>query len=99
MQGISQPFSILFSVTPALSAIGLSSTSISGVGSIPVGTVVGAISVTTNPAGGDTSNVTLSLNAGSKFALSSPTLPSNLITAVAITVSEADPVTINATTP
>jgi hypothetical protein len=80
-QSTNAPLTITITVTPALSSVGLSNNTVNTIGPSNHGAVVGAVVVTTNPLGGSTSNVTLSISGtdAAKFALSSPQLPSNLL--------------------
>jgi len=76
-----QPFSITVTVNPACTGIALSSTSISTNGPNNANMVVGAVTVTANPVGGNyLGTLTLGGASGPSFALTNGgKLPSNLV--------------------
>ena len=66
---ITQPFTITISVTPAISAINLSNTTVNA-GTNNANTLVGHVTVTTNPPGGSVNaTITLSGTDANKFVL------------------------------
>jgi len=68
---ITQPYTITVTVTPSVSAINLSNTSVNA-GQHNANTVVGRVTVTSNPPGQDTTaTITLSGTEASRFVLSS----------------------------
>jgi hypothetical protein len=100
-QSTNAPFTITVTITPALAGVSLSNTTLNTVGPANQNAVIGAISVTTNPPGGSASNVTLSLSGtnAANFALSSPTLPSNLLVGPRNLAAGTYSLTLTATTP
>ena len=76
---VTQPFTITVIVTPVVTAIDLSNDKVDA-GPANSGVVVGALSVVTNPPGGTfAGNLALGGTNAALFALSSTTLPSNLL--------------------
>lgn len=95
---VNQPFTITVTVNPVASAVALSSNTLTTAGPANANQVVGALSVTTNPPGGATAGITLSIDSAcaQNFALSSPTLPSNLMTGPNNVAAGAYPCTVTA---
>ena len=97
---LTQPFTITVTITPSLSAIMLSNTEFSGPAD-NAGQMIGSINVITNPPGGDVSNVELSLTGADadKFALSSMSLPADLMFGEMNVPAGAYEISISADTP
>ena len=74
-------YSVMVAVTPAVTSVNLSNTSLNTLGVNNAGAVVGAVSVTTNPAGGAYAGViTLSGANASSFAFTiGGAIPRNLV--------------------
>lgn len=100
-QSVNQPMTITVTVTPALAGIDTSNKTVNTVGPVNHGTVVGAVVVTTNPPGGSTANVTLSKTGtdAAKFALTSTTLPSNLVVGATDLAAASYNLTLTGSTP
>jgi hypothetical protein len=77
---ISQPETISVIITPIAQSVGLSNSTVTTLGPNNAGTVVGAITLVTNPPGSSTAGITLSIDSicAKNFVLSSTTMPSNL---------------------
>jgi hypothetical protein len=77
----STSYTVTVSVTPAVTSVGLSNTTVSTVGPNNAGVVVGALSVATNPSGGNfTGHITVGGTNGSQFAVTNGgSLPCNLV--------------------
>lgn len=95
---VNQPFTITVTVNPVASAISLSNNRLTTNGPANANQLVGAISVTTNPPGGLISGISLSLDSAcaANFALSSATLPSNLMSGPNNIAAGSYPCTITA---
>ncbi len=92
-------YSITVTVTPAITSVNLSNTTVNTTGTANAGTVVGAVSVTTNPPGGTYAGViTLGGANASSFALTNGgVLPCNLVVGAANLAAGTYAVTLSAT--
>jgi Flp pilus assembly protein TadG len=92
-------YSITITITPAIASVNLSSTSLTTTGVNNAGATIGAITVTTNPAGGNyTGAITLGGANASSFALTNGgVLPCNLVVGPANLAAGAYQITLSAT--
>ncbi len=92
-------YTITITVTPAVMSVNLSNTSVASVGPANAGTVVGAVSATTNPVGGTlTAPIVLGGADGAKFALTNGgMLPCNLVVGPADVPAGSYAITLSAT--
>lgn len=95
MATVSQPFTITVTITPSVTSIGLSNAAIT---SGAAGTMVGAVSVVTNPPGGTyAGKLALTGTDAAKFALTNGgVLPCNLVTGAAALTNGSYNIIVNA---
>jgi hypothetical protein len=92
-------YTVTVTITPAITAVGLSNTTVSTTGPANAGTVVGALSVVTNPVGGTyTGVITLGGTNASSFVLTNGgVLPCNLVVGAANLAAGPYSITLSAT--